>query len=541
MKQCSFCDFQGFDIIRHAVQQHSCHPCFFLTCDICGGTWKRYDAFRKHVSRKHPNSTPASAELPNYQDASADDTFGYQVPLPDSTDKCEVLEKQLVEQSAAYILKLKSVHGVSQTCISDIIQQTNEIVKTATAFTREKLLAEAQQLDDVKESLEQTGINWSCVGDVQAFHGIETEWLQNKYFAEKFSLLQPMEVKMGERTVVKGNTIKMKPALGYCVPFLDGLKQFLQLVEVQRAVFDKRAYTIQGEMLDFEDGSFCLQHEIFNKKESLKIVGYFDNVEVVNPIGVHTKKHKLSLFFWTLVNIPPMYRSRLSCIHLIAVAKSRDCKEFGLDLLLHDFIAGLNTLSTAGIIVQAGGKDVILKGGLVAFLGDTLASNAMGGFKEGVGFAHKICRTCEATAAQSPSLLSQDDCVLREYDEHLRRCDLLKSSLTKYAKNYWSRVYGINNSSVLLNVSGFDVTNGLIHDPMHLLFEGVTHLEVVLFLRYAVYDKSYFTLAYLNSAMQAICEKIPADCKPNAIDEHLLKSSDTLKQTAHQMWWLSYL
>jgi hypothetical protein len=87
-------------------------------------------------------------------------------------------------------------------------------------------------------------------------------------------------------------------------------------------------------------------------------------------------------------------------------------------------------------------------------------------------FAHKICRTCEATAAQSPSLLSQDDCVLREHDEHLRRCDLLKSSLTKYAKNYWSSVYGINNSSVLLHVHGFDVTNGLIHDPMHLLFEG---------------------------------------------------------------------
>jgi hypothetical protein len=226
---------------------------------------------------------------------------------------------------------------VSQTCISDIIQQTNEIVKTATAFTWEKLLAEAKQSDGVKESLEQTGRNWNCVGDVQAFNGIETEWPQNKYFAEKFNLLQRIEVKMGERTVVKGGTMKMKPALGYCVPFLDSLKQFLRLVEVQRALFEKRTYKIQGDMFDFEDGSLFLLHEMFNKKESLKILGYFDDVEVVNPIGVHTKKHKLSLFFWTLVNIPPVYRSRLSCIHLSAVAKSRDCKEFGLDLLLHFF------------------------------------------------------------------------------------------------------------------------------------------------------------------------------------------------------------
>jgi hypothetical protein len=140
---------------------------------------------------------------------------------------------------------------------------------------------------------------------------------------------------------------------------------------------------------------------------------------------------------------------------------------------LHDFIAGLNTLSSTGVTVQVDGKDVTLKGGLVAFAGDTLAANAIGGFKEGVGFAHKICRTCEATSAQSPSLLCHYDCILRDLDEHLRRCNVLNSSLTRYAKNYWSKVYGVNKFSLLLDVSEFDLTKGLIQDPMHLLFEGV--------------------------------------------------------------------
>ena len=110
-------------------------------------------------------------------------------------------------------------------------------------------------------------------------------------------------------------------------------------------------------------------------------------------------------------------------------------------------------LSSDGLCIHVGSSDIIVKGGLVAFTGDTLAANVIGGFKEGVGFAHKICRTCEATKEQSPRLLCHDDCILREINEHIRRCECLQSSLTDKAKKYWSRVYGINKRSVLLDVT----------------------------------------------------------------------------------------
>ena len=99
----------------------------------------------------------------------------------------------------------------------------------------------------------------------------------------------------------------------------------------------------------------------------------------VNPIGAHTKKHKLSVFFWTLLNIPPKHRSKLSCIQLIAVAKARDCKEFGFLAIPWDFAQGLKVLYREGICVRdCCGADCAvqcLKGGLVAFCGDTIASN----------------------------------------------------------------------------------------------------------------------------------------------------------------------
>lgn len=53
--------------------------------------------------------------------------------------------------------------------------------------------------------------------------------------------------------------------------------------------------------------------------------------------------------------------------------------------------------------------------------------------------------------------------------------------------------------------------------------------------------KSVILLPFLNSAMISLCEAIPADYLPSAVDENLLKLSDTLKQTIHQMWWLSHL
>ena len=227
---------------------------------------------------------------------------------------------------------------------------------------------------------------------------------------------------------------------------------------------------------------------------------------------------------------------------MIAVAKERDCKEFGLSLLLNDFISGINRLHNDGVTVGlTGNREITLKGGLVAFSADTLAASVIGGFKEGVGFAHKICRTCETTVEQSRTLLCHDDCVLREYDEHVRRCTRLDSPLTDKARKYWSRVYGINKRSVLLAVDRFDVTSCLIHDPMHLLFEGVTPIEMKLFLTYAVTEKANFSLADLNCSLRAISECIPASCRPNLIERKQIHGKDNLTQTAHQMWYLSHM
>lgn len=56
---------------------------------------------------------------------------------------------------------------------------------------------------------------------------------------------------------------------------------------------------------------------------------YTDDFEIVNPIRSHRKKHKIMAFYWMLKIFPAKYKSRLSAIQLVALAKTAVVKKFG--------------------------------------------------------------------------------------------------------------------------------------------------------------------------------------------------------------------
>ncbi len=103
------------------------------------------------------------------------------------------------------------------------------------------------------------------------------------------------------------------------------------------------------------------------------------------------------MFYFYLANIPPQFRSKLVAIQLVAIARSRDLRQYGVDKLLEDFVTTLNELQCRGIKFKIGTSERRVYGTLVMAPCDTLAAQWIGGFKEGVGFAVKPCRTCEVT------------------------------------------------------------------------------------------------------------------------------------------------
>jgi hypothetical protein len=131
---------------------------------------------------------------------------------------------------------------------------------------------------------------------------------------------------------------------GYFVPFVQSLEQLLNCPEILQQW--KMPSTPNGNIInDFHHASYSQAHQILSDPHALKIIGYFDEIEIVNPIGSARKKHKLGVFMWQLGNIHPQYRSSLHSINLCAVAKASSIRKCGIDLLLADFIQGLNQLA----------------------------------------------------------------------------------------------------------------------------------------------------------------------------------------------------
>ena len=68
---------------------------------------------------------------------------------------------------------------------------------------------------------------------------------------------------------------------------------------------------------DFCDGSTYKSHPLFSCDPlALQIIGYYDDLEVVNLLGSYIKKHKLGCLFFFLGNIRPQFRSTHKSIYI---------------------------------------------------------------------------------------------------------------------------------------------------------------------------------------------------------------------------------
>ena len=91
-------------------------------------------------------------------------------------------------------------------------------------------------------------------------------------------------------------------------------------------------------------------------------------------------------------------------------------------------------------------------------------------FLEGVGQAIKFCRTCHLPTMRTEKLNAKF--VLWGIKTHLIQLKLINDSPDL------SKQYGVKNTSVLQKINCFDICTCLLHDPMHVLIEGVCITEL---------------------------------------------------------------
>lgn len=317
------------------------------------------------------------------------------------------------------------------------------------------------------------------------------------------------------------------------VPFFSTLKRLLCddsiLEQIEQTPNRIRS---DGYIEDFCDGSLFRTHPLFSEyPDSLQILAYYDEVEMCNPLGSHVKKHKLGVVFYTLGNIHPKYRSSLRAINLALIATVPVIEQYGINKILQPFLYDLNVLGSDGITVSIHGAERTFKGALLAFLADNLASNTLGGFKLSFSFSFRSCRTCLVPNSKLSTSFFSESFIHRTKDNHEEHCKQLQGPLA----NHYSKTYGINVRSCLLDLPYFSMFNGgLPHDAMHDILEGIAPMEIKLLLMHCVSAK-FLTLNDFNSKLINFSYGYSESDKPIPILSHVLYGDGSLRSSASQM------
>ena len=159
---------------------------------------------------------------------------------------------------------------------------------------------------------------------------------------------------------------------------------------------------------------------------------------------------------------------------LVAVVPSPVISEHGIDEFLKIFVEDLNALIVDGLSVDIGCEVRHYNIALLAFIADNLAPHQLGGFKESMSFAFRICRSCMATKNHSQIHFKESNFILRNTELHCLQCSKLEGSM----RDHYSVSFGINRRSILNDIRHFSVATNMPHDVMHDLFEGVFPLEL---------------------------------------------------------------
>lgn len=112
------------------------------------------------------------------------------------------------------------------------------------------------------------------------------------------------------------------------------------------------------------------------------------DIEVANPLGANSGVHKLTMYYFSILNLPPEILSNTAHIHLVAVAAAQDVKLVGHNTILSRFTQEMKELRR-GLLYD--GNIVTATLGVVC--ADNLAANGLINMCESFNADH-FCRFC---------------------------------------------------------------------------------------------------------------------------------------------------
>ncbi|XP_038063309.1 uncharacterized protein LOC119734000 [Patiria miniata] len=316
----------------------------------CMKTFTLMNSFLRHIRLFHMFApiikNPNGQEIQNHElendehNAGSDSEPEEEDQDADDPEQADIeyfnnFDEDLVKQVAALlIVKLRSSASVTFSTRDKVINGTKVIFSNTLQALRQHTLSVMQNhgIDPNADDVQELFGKFSSLEN--PFSGLETPHQQMNYMLDRLLLVPPVETALGTRIDQAvdrktGQTIqKLVTETFQYIPVLEVLK--LVLNEQVRQLVDSEKKSPQGYFIGYQDGYSAGQHGfLIDHPKALRFQLYYDDVEVVNPLGSKTGIHKLGLFYYSIQNLPHHYNSSMNSIFLLVVCYSADLKKYG--------------------------------------------------------------------------------------------------------------------------------------------------------------------------------------------------------------------
>lgn len=375
------------------------------------------------------------------------------------------------------------------------------------------------------------------------FENLRTLDQQIEALTTECGYISPLEVPLGYRMDQildrKSGTYKPKKVMEtyQYVPIISVLKLVTSNPGVRHAILAEKKSDDHNVLAGYLDGDYAAIHPFFSiHKHALRIQLYYDELEIVSPLGSKTGVHKLGAFYYIIQNLPSHMNSELSSIHVLILCADADVKKYGFAQILAPFLNELAELeSEEGIRMIIDEGEFVLRASLAAFCGDGLAVHDV--FNLLGPSANKFCRLC---------LYSRDDLHVGSLEQAEPRTEeTFAAHLELLERTNYDRgsltLTGVRGSCPLNDSRYFHIAQNKVFDPMHDFLCGICPMVLKLVLREYVLVQGKFSCQYFNGRISSFqYGYLEKTNKPSAnFTESMLRKRDyCLSQKAMQTWCL---
>lgn len=447
--KCSICDKQHYNLenlMRHYSVVHNMGPKNKILCLHCRSSYVR-NSYYNHMRGFFNWHKPIDLIVPANNEAIID--YVEEEEAIDEFHKISDLEMQVLRFACSLLATGKLPISTYEKIISEVQLVFSSVLDNCSNYCKQ-ISANADEIDKAVDAI---------LDHKSIFNAVKNKYNVDKRLHELKLLTIPKEIVLDTDLISKNKGMVSTQVYKKCAMHYASIRTTLEkiLINCDLKNFGPKTVNIDKVYKYFGDGSLFKSKFQMLDSHKVFINIYYDDIEVVNPLGTKTGTHKLAQFYFSIVDLPGSLNSSPQNMFFLASVKSADMKSSGSNAVMKPIIDELKELSEVGIIIQ----DKLLHVYLCQIVGDNLGLHTLLGFSEGFT-ANYPCRRCKMHRNECHEKVKEDLSKLRTMTNY--RTDLNVDSLSST---------GLKFESILNELPYFHVTHNVSFDIMHDLLGGV--------------------------------------------------------------------